>query len=68
MHPLFLLAIATFLLVVGFFVWTRVSTERHKFGRDPEGVGGVNDPLAGATDKIRDPDTLCASLDASKKP
>ena len=66
MHPLFLLAIGTFVLVAGFLVWTRVSTGRHRFGnRNPEGVGGVNDPLAGATEGVRDPDTLRASLNAA---
>ncbi len=65
MHPLFLLAFATFALVIGFLIWTRVSTHRHSFRRDVSGVGGPNDPLAGATDAVRDPDELRASLDAA---
>jgi hypothetical protein len=65
MHPLFLLAFATFALVVGFLIWTRMSTARHSFRRDVSGVGGPNDPLAGATDEVRDPDELRASLDAA---
>jgi hypothetical protein len=65
MHPLFLLAFATFALVVGFLIWTRVSTHRHSFRRDVSGIGGPKDPLAGATDEIRDPDELRASLDAA---
>jgi hypothetical protein len=68
MHPLFLLAIGTFALFAGFLVWTRLSTGRHRFGRrNPEGIGGVNDPLAGATDAVRDPDTLRTSLDAGRR-
>jgi hypothetical protein len=63
MHPLFLLAFATFAIVVGFLVWTRMSTARHSFGRKASGIGGVNDPLAGATDDLRDPDEMRASLD-----
>jgi hypothetical protein len=69
MHPLFLLAIGTFVLVVGFLVWTRVSTSRHRLGRsNPEGIGGKNDPLSGATDALRDPDEMRASLDAGRRP
>jgi len=60
MHPLFLLAFATFLLVVGFLAWNRMSTKRHK----APGVGGVHDPLSGARDdNLRDPDEMRASLD-----
>jgi hypothetical protein len=65
MHPLFLLAFATFLLVVGFLVWNRISTKRHSFGKNPAGPGGINDPMAGATDEVRDPDVLRGSLDAA---
>ncbi len=68
MHPIWLLALATFVLVAGFLVWTRVSTSRHRFGRNPEGIGGINDPLSGATNNVRDPDELRASLDAGRKP
>ena len=59
MHPLFLLAFATFVLVVAFLVWNRVSTKRHK----APGVGGPNDPISGARDDLRDPDEMRASLD-----
>ena len=69
MHPLFLLAIGTFVLVVGFLIWNRVSTGRHSFGQNPAGLGGENDPLAGATDDMRQPDAMRASLDeAASKP
>ena len=63
MHPVYLLAFGTFVLILAFLVWNRVSTGRHRFGRNPQGAGGVNDPLAGATDDIRPPDQLRASLD-----
>ena len=68
MHPIWLLAFATFVLVAGFLIWTRMSTSRHKFGRNPEGIGGPNDPLSGATDAVRDPDELRASLEAGRRP
>jgi hypothetical protein len=68
MHPLWLLALLTFVLVAAFLIWTRVSTERHRFGANPSGIGGENDPLSGATDAVRDPDTLRASLDAGERP
>ncbi|MBV9655940.1 MAG: hypothetical protein JOZ42_15405 [Acetobacteraceae bacterium] len=69
MHPLFWLAFATFALVVAFLIWNQVSTGRHRFGRKAEGVGGPSDPIAGATDNLRDPDTMRASLDeAASKP
>ncbi len=69
MHPVYILAFATFIVVAGFLVWTRVSTSRHRFGRNnPTGIGGENDPLSGATDAVRDPDELRASLDAGRRP
>jgi hypothetical protein len=67
MHPLWLLAFATFVLVIGFLVWTRVSTGRHRFGANPKGIGGINDPLSGATDNLRSPGAMRASLDAGHK-
>ncbi len=63
MHPLFLLAIATFILVVGFLVWNKQSVKKHPHG-DSTGIGGKNDPLSGATHgKLRDPAEMTASLD-----
>jgi hypothetical protein len=64
MHPLFLLAIATFVLVVGFLVWNKLSVKQHPHGDSTTGIGGVNDPLSGATHgKLRDPAEMTASLD-----
>ena len=39
MHPLFLLAAATFVLIIGFLVWNRVSTGRHRFDNQQSGPG-----------------------------
>jgi hypothetical protein len=63
MHPLFLLAIATFLLVVGFLVWNILSVRRHRFQRDVTGPGGSSDPLSGKTEGMRHPDEMRADLD-----
>jgi hypothetical protein len=68
MHPIWLLAFATFVLIAGFLIWTRISTSRHRFGRNPTGIGGASDPLSGATDQLRDPDEMRASLNAAGKP
>ena len=46
-HPLFWLAILTFILVLGFAVWSLISTRRRqKFGKNVSGVGGPNDPIS----------------------
>ena len=63
MHPLFILAFATFLCLIGFLVWNYISTKRRQART---GVGGVADPLSGTTDrKIRSGDEMRASLDAA---
>lgn len=63
MHPLFLLAGLTFILIIAFLVWNLISTKRHRFGKNPTGIGGAHDPLAGATNDLRGPDEMRASLD-----
>jgi hypothetical protein len=63
MHPLFLLAIATFILIIGFLAWNLVSNRRHKFNRDVSGIGGEHDPLSGKSEGIRNADDMRASLD-----
>ena len=63
MHPLYLLAFATFVLIVGFLVWNYLSVKRHKFNRDVPGPGGRSDPLSGNSEGIRNADELRASLD-----
>jgi hypothetical protein len=60
------LAVATFVLVVGFLLWNRASTKKlQQTGGNTSGIGGPNDPLAGATEGIRDPDVIRADLDAA---
>ena len=65
MHPLFLLVFATFVLVIGFLVWNKISVDRNKAGQNTDGIGGPSDPLSGKTEGIRPPDQLRASLDAA---
>jgi hypothetical protein len=46
-HPLFLLAIATFVVIGAVAVWNLTGTLRQlKHGNDVSGVGGRNDPLS----------------------
>ncbi len=46
MHPVFVLAFVTLLLVVAFGIWNVVGTRRQqKHGTDIPGPGGKNDPL-----------------------
>ena len=65
MHPLFVLAFATFVIVAAFLVWNLVSVKRHRFHRDVAGPGGSSDPLSGKSEGIRKPDDLRAALDGS---
>ena len=59
-----LLSLTTFVLVIGFLLWTRHSTRRHhETGGKTSGIGGPNDPLSGAAEGMRHPDELRASLD-----
>ena len=44
-HPLYLLVFATFLLLIGFLVWSKISTKRSQKGKT-SGLGGPNDPLS----------------------
>jgi hypothetical protein len=47
-HPLYLLVFVTFLLVIGFLVWSKISTKRSlETGGHTSGLGGPNDPLSG---------------------
>jgi hypothetical protein len=63
MHPLYLLAFATFVLILGFLGWNILSVQRHKVNRDVTGPGGSSDPLSGKSEGMRHPDELRASLD-----
>jgi hypothetical protein len=66
MHPLFLLAFATFVVIIAFLVWNLLSAKRHRFSRDVSGPGGSNDPLSGKNANVRDPDELRAALDGKR--
>jgi hypothetical protein len=49
MHPVYILAFATFILIIGFLVWNLQSVRRHqKYGGKAKGIGGPNDPISGA--------------------
>ena len=67
MHPLFLLAIATFIVILAFLGWNLLSNRRSQAKGTVSGVGGLNDPLSGNSEGIRNPDDLRASLDANTR-
>ncbi len=66
MHPLFILAFATFAVVAAFLVWNLLSAKRHSFNHDVAGPGGSNDPLSGKSEGMRNPDELRAALDGKR--
>jgi hypothetical protein len=46
-HPVYLLAFATFALIIGLLFWNIASTKRNqKTGGNTSGIGGPNDPMA----------------------
>ncbi len=64
MDWILILALATFVLVVAFLLWTRASTIRHhKTGGNVSGVGGPNDPLSGTAEGMRHPDEMRRDLE-----
>ena len=64
MDLLLVLALVTFILVIGFLVWNRISTKRRQeTGGHTAGLGGPNDPMAGAAEGMRNPDNMRAALD-----
>jgi hypothetical protein len=66
MHPVYLLAFGTLVAVAAFGYWNYVSTREHqKSGGHTTGIGGPNDPMAGSTPNMRDPDEMRAALDAA---
>jgi hypothetical protein len=66
MHPLFLLAFATFAVVAGFGVWNYRSTRNlQNPDANKSGIGGPNDPMAGKTEGIRDAETMRQSMNAA---
>lgn len=49
-HPLYILVFATFVLLIGFLGWSKLSTKRsQETGGHTSGIGGPNDPLSGHT-------------------
>lgn len=47
MHPLIILPLATFILLLGYLIWNWYSTKRsQETGGKTDGIGGPNDPLA----------------------
>lgn len=50
MHPVYILAFVTFILVIAFLVWNLLSVRQHQKtggrGHETTGVGGPNDPMA----------------------
>jgi hypothetical protein len=46
MHPLFILPVATFILLIAYLVWNWLSTKRNlETGGDTSGPGGPKDPM-----------------------
>ncbi|MGD0102522.1 MAG: hypothetical protein ABSC06_00615 [Rhodopila sp.] len=47
MHPVYVLAFITFLLVLAFLVWNLLSLKEHqRTGGKITGIGGPNDPMS----------------------
>lgn len=66
MDWILVLAMGTFGLLIAFLLWTRLSTKRHQAtGMNTSGIGGKNDPIAGATEGIRGSDAITGSLNAA---
>lgn len=64
MDWILILALATFVVIVAFLLWNRASTKRHQeTGGRTSGIGGPNDPMAGAAEGMRHPDSMRANLD-----
>lgn len=64
MDLILILALATFVLLIGFLLWNRASVKNQlQAGGSESGLGGPNDPLSGTTEGMRHPDTLRADLD-----
>lgn len=66
MDWIFALALATFGLLLGFLWWNRASTLQHQqTGGNTTGIGGLNDPMSGTTEGMRDPEEMRAALDSA---
>jgi hypothetical protein len=66
MDWILMLALVTFLLVLAFLAWNKISLQRHTSTKgNAQGIGGLNDPLSGTTEGMRDPDDMRRDLDAA---
>ena len=67
MSPVWILALATLVIVLAVLLWSLASIRRRQAtGGKTSGIGGPNDPMAGATENIRSPDALSASVEAAE--
>ena len=68
MHPVYLLAFATFAILVAFLIWNKISiNRRQQTGGHTSGLGGPNDPMAGVNPEMRNPEQMRQSLDAAEQ-
>ena len=68
MNVVMALALVTLLLVLAFLCWNLYSLlENQKYGIKAYGIGGINDPMAGATPLDRSPEEMRKSLDAADR-
>ncbi len=62
------LAMVTFVLVLAFLAWNRLSVKRHQeAGHAATGIGGVNDPMSGTTQGMRDPEEMRTAMDEASR-
>ena len=68
MDNILALALVTFVLLVGFLLWNRMSVKKNQeTGGNTAGIGGPNDPLSGVAEGMRHPDEMRADLNAASK-
>ena len=68
MDNILTLALVTFVLLIGFLLWNRMSVKRHQqTGGNTTGIGGPNDPLSGVAEGMRHPDEMRADLHEASK-
>ncbi len=66
MHPVWILAFLTLVVVLAVVFWSLASIRRRQAtDGKTSGIGGPNDPMVGATENIRSGAEMNASLDAA---
>lgn len=66
MDWILMLAVVTFLLFLAFLTWNKMSLQQHQStSGNAKGIGGLNDPMSGTTEGMRDPEEMRAALDAA---